>query len=55
MDISSIAKESHSVQAEDFMRTVKEAAEMLRSEEGTIGNMTFSNGLVSLNPSAKPW
>jgi len=50
MDISSIAKDSHSVQAEDFMQTVKEAAEMLRSKEGTIGNMAFSNGLVKLKP-----
>ena len=44
MDFSSIAKESHSVQAENFMQTVKEAAEMLRSEEGTIGNRLSQTG-----------
>ena len=50
MDFSSIAKESFSVQAEGFVHTVKEVAEMLRSEEGTIRNMTFSNGLIKLKP-----
>ncbi len=50
MDISAIAQEATEVQAEDFVRIVKEAIDVLRSEEGIIGNLAFQGKLVKLNP-----
>jgi len=50
MDISTTAKKSYGVQAEDFTQTITDATEMLRSEEGTINNLTFSGKLVQLKP-----
>jgi protein phosphatase len=50
LDISEIAKQAADAQAEDFVRTVKEATEVLRSEEGTIGNLTFQGKLVHCKP-----
>lgn len=50
MDLSSIVKESQSAQAEDFVRMVENAIDVLCSEDGHFGNLTVSGRLVKLEP-----
>ncbi|MFB3888555.1 MAG: metallophosphoesterase family protein [Candidatus Bathyarchaeia archaeon] len=50
MDFSAVIKESLVVQADDFTQTVKDATEVLCSEEGRLGNQTVTGRLVTLEP-----
>jgi protein phosphatase len=50
VDFSSIIKESSNVKAEDFVRTVEDAAELLCSEDGGIGSFSVTDRLVKLDP-----
>jgi hypothetical protein len=50
VDFSSIIKESSNIHAEDFIRTVKDATELLCSEDGRIGNFEVIDRLVKLDP-----
>jgi protein phosphatase len=50
VDLSSIAKESQSAQAEDFARIVENAIDVLCSEDGHFGNLTISDRLAKLEP-----
>ncbi len=50
MDFSAVVKESSYLQAEDFQRKVENAAAMLCSENGQLGNQTIRGRLVELEP-----
>ncbi len=50
MDFSSIIKESSNVPAEDFIRKVEDATELLCGEDGRLGNFTVTDRLVKLDP-----
>lgn len=50
MDPSLIAKESLTVQSDDFVKIVESAIDLLRAESGRIGNLTISERLVKLEP-----
>ena len=50
MAFSQIVQESNVAEAEDFLKVVKKATEVLRSEEGYSGNLTITDKLVKLKP-----
>lgn len=50
MDLPSLIQESHSISAEKFLRIVKDATGMLRSEDGHFGNLTITDRLIRLEP-----
>ena len=50
MDLSSLLKEALNVQSGVFIETLDEAAHLLQSENGQVGNLTITNRLVNLEP-----
>ncbi len=50
VDFFSIIKESSNVPAEDFIRKVEDATELLCGEDGRLGNFTVTDRLVKLDP-----
>jgi diadenosine tetraphosphatase ApaH/serine/threonine PP2A family protein phosphatase len=50
VDFSSIIKESFAVQSDSFVKIVENAIDLLREENGKIGNLTVSGRLVRLEP-----
>jgi len=53
LDLRSIVKESSTVQSGDFVKTVENAINLLREENGKIGNQTVLERLVKLEPSGE--
>jgi len=49
-NLSLIAKESLAVQSDSFVKIVENAIDLLRGENGKIGNLTVSEHLVKLEP-----
>src|SRR3989304_9304681 len=50
LNLSFVVKESSTVQSDGFVRIVESAIDMLREENGRIGNLTISGRLVKLEP-----
>jgi protein phosphatase len=50
VNFSSIIKESFPVQSDSFVKIVENAIDLLREENGKIGNLTISERLVKLEP-----
>ncbi|MBC7129937.1 metallophosphoesterase [Candidatus Bathyarchaeota archaeon] len=50
LDIKHMAKEALEADSREFINTVKEAAELMRAEEGQVGDMTIHGRLVRLKP-----
>jgi len=50
LDLSSLLKEALNVQSSVFIETLDEAAHLLQSENGHVGNLTITNRLVTLEP-----
>lgn len=50
LDLSSLLKEALNVQSGVFIETLDEAAHLLQSENGQVGNLTITNRLVNLEP-----
>ena len=53
MNLSSVAKESKSVQSDGLVETVENVISLLRGESGKIGNHTVSERLVKLEPAGE--
>jgi protein phosphatase len=50
LNLSSLIKESEVVQSEGFIKIVENVVDLLRGENGKIGNLTISERLVKLEP-----
>jgi diadenosine tetraphosphatase ApaH/serine/threonine PP2A family protein phosphatase len=50
MNLSSIIKESKTVQSDSFVKIAENVINLLREENGKIGNLTISERLVKLEP-----
>jgi diadenosine tetraphosphatase ApaH/serine/threonine PP2A family protein phosphatase len=50
VNLSLIVKESKAVQSDGFVKTVKNAIDLLRGESGRLGNLAVSERLVKLEP-----
>jgi diadenosine tetraphosphatase ApaH/serine/threonine PP2A family protein phosphatase len=53
MNLSSLIKESQSVQSEDFIETVEKTIHLLRGESGKNGHMEITGRLVQLEPTGE--
>jgi len=53
MNLSSVVKESKTVQSESFVETVENVISLLRGESGKTGNLTISERLVKLEPAGE--
>ncbi|MCW4054226.1 MAG: metallophosphoesterase [Candidatus Bathyarchaeota archaeon] len=53
MNLTSVAKESKSIQSDDLVETVEDVVSLLREENGKIGNLTIAEGLVKLEPAGE--
>ncbi|MBN1245964.1 metallophosphoesterase [Candidatus Bathyarchaeota archaeon] len=53
MNLSSVVKESKSVQSDGLVETVENVISLLRGESGKIGNLTISERLVKLEPAGE--
>ncbi len=50
MNLSSIVNESKTIQSDRFEKTIEKSIDLLREEKGKIGNFTFSDHLVKVEP-----
>jgi protein phosphatase len=53
MNLSSVVKESRSVQSDGLVETVENVISLLREESGKIGNLTISERFVKLEPAGE--
>jgi protein phosphatase len=53
MNLSSIIKESKAAQSDSFVKLVENVIGLLRKENGRVGNLTVTEGLVKLEPLGK--
>jgi protein phosphatase len=50
VNLESIIKESRAVQSDDFVEILKKVIDLLRGENGKIGNLTISGRMILLEP-----
>ncbi len=53
VNFSSITNESHTVTADEFVKTAESAINLLRGENGKISNLTITGRLVTLKPAGE--